>query len=63
MWGYLGENGDPYIWLITSPRAWGPSVWQIFNNQPLTDLSIPLPWFGITFYNSERQALTKALAT
>ena len=37
--------GSP-IWLTISPRVWGPSVWQIFNNQPLTDLSIPLLYFG-----------------
>ena len=27
------------VWQTISPSVWGPFVWQIFNNQSLTELS------------------------
>ena len=42
--GMLGSS----VWLTFSPRVWEPSVRQIFNNQPITDLTSLLVEQSIT---------------
>jgi len=64
MWRFLCKMGI-IISIVAdhSLRVLGPSVWQIYNNARASLILTYSTACSLPFYNSEREVLTKALAT